>query len=207
MNSQMLVFITIAAVLTVTPGADMALVTKNVITRGRTSAFFTSFGIVLGCMIHATLSALGLSAVLSRSATLFEVVKLAGAFYLIYIGAVSLWGNSAPPVNPEFQERTGERRLRSFTEGLFTNLLNPKVALFYLTFLPQFIAAGEPVLKKSLLLALIHVVMGLAWLITFASLLDRMRGVFSRSSVRRKLETVTGGLLIAFGLKLAIAKR
>jgi threonine/homoserine/homoserine lactone efflux protein len=148
---------------------------------------------------------------LSRSATLFEVVKLVGAFYLIYIGAVSLWsgirGNSAPPVNAEFPERTGERRLRSFTEGLFTNLLNPKVALFYLTFLPQFIAAGEPVLKKSLLLALIHVVMGLAWLIIFASLLDRMRGVFSRSSVRRKLETVTGGLLIAFGLKLAIAKR
>jgi len=211
MNSQMLVFITIAAVLTVTPGADTALVTKNVITRGRTSAFFTSFGIVLGCMIHATLSALGLSAVLSRSATFFEVVKLVGAFYLIYIGAVSLWsgirGNSAPPVNAEFQERTTERRLRSFTEGLFTNLLNPKVALFYLTFLPQFIAAGEPVLKKSLFLALLHVVMGLAWLITFASLLDKMRGLFSRSSVRRKLETVSGGLLIAFGLKLAIAKR
>jgi threonine/homoserine/homoserine lactone efflux protein len=207
----MLVFITIAAVLTVTPGADMALVTKNVITRGRTSAFFTSLGIVLGCMIHATLSALGLSAVLSRSTTLFEVVKLVGAFYLIYIGAVSLWsgirGSQAAPVNAEFPLQTEERRLRSFTEGLFTNLLNPKVALFYLTFLPQFIAVGEPVLKKSLLLALIHVVMGLAWLIIFASLLDKLRGVFSRSSVRRKLETVTGGLLIAFGLKLAIAKR
>ena len=211
MNSQMLVFITIAAVLTVTPGADMALVTKNVITRGRTSAFFTSFGIVLGCMIHATLSALGLSAVLSRSATLFEVVKLVGAFYLIYIGAVSLWagirGNQAAPVNAEFPAQAEERRFRSFTEGLFTNLLNPKVALFYLTFLPQFITAGEPVLKKSLLLALIHVAMGLAWLIIFASLLHKLRGVFSRSSVRRKLETVTGGLLIAFGLRLAIAKR
>ena len=81
------------------------------------------------------------------------------------------------------------------------------MALFYLTFLPQFIAAGEPVLKKSLLLALLHVVMGLAWLIIFASLLHKLRGVFSRSSVRCKLETVTGGLLIAFGLKLAIAKR
>jgi threonine/homoserine/homoserine lactone efflux protein len=210
MNSQMLVFIAIAAVLTITPGADTALVTKNVITRGRTSAFFTTFGIVLGCLIHATLSALGLSAILNRSATLFEAVKLVGACYLIYIGAVSLWsgirGNHGAPVNAEFSVEPRERRLRSFTEGLFTNLLNPKVALFYLTFLPQFIAPGEPVLKKSLLLALIHVFMGLAWLVTFASLLHQLRGVFSRSSVRHNLETVTGGLLIAFGLKLAIAK-
>src|SRR5258708_19981768 len=99
MNSQMLVFIIIAAVLTITPGADMALVTKNVITRGRTSAFFTSFGIVLGCMIHATLSALGLSAVLSRSATLFELVKLFGAFSLIYTGTLTLWSptRGTPP--------------------------------------------------------------------------------------------------------------
>jgi RhtB (resistance to homoserine/threonine) family protein len=207
----MLIFLTIAAVLTVTPGADMALVTKNVITRGRAAAFMTILGICLGCLIHATLSGLGLSVILSRSAALFEVVKLAGAVYLIYIGVGSLRsalrGERAPGSISEPKEISGERRLRSFTEGLFTNLLNPKVALFYLTFLPQFIAPGEPVLRKSILLALIHVGMGLVWLTIFISLLQALSGVFSRSSVRRKLEAVTGGLLIAFGLKLAVAKR
>ncbi len=211
MNSQMLVFIAIAAVLTVTPGADMALVTKNVLTRGRAAAFSTTLGICLGCLTHATLSALGLSAILSRSTVLFEAVKLAGAVYLIYIGAMSLWSgfhrHDADKSTTGSLSGLSERRLRSFTEGLFTNLLNPKVALFYLTFLPQFIAPGEPVLKKSLFLALIHVGMGLVWLIAFASLLDKLGKLFSRSSVRRKLEAVTGGLLIAFGLKLAFAKR
>jgi threonine/homoserine/homoserine lactone efflux protein len=207
----MLMFLMIAAALTVTPGADMALVTKNVITRGCAAAFMTTLGICLGCLVHATLSGLGLSAILSRSATLFEVVKLAGAVYLIYIGATSLWsairGQRVQSVADQPQNITGDRRMRSFTEGLFTNLLNPKVALFYLTFLPQFIAPGEAVLRKSLFLALIHVAMGLVWLTIFISLLHTLSGVFSRSSVRRKLEAITGGLLITFGLKLAFAKR
>jgi RhtB (resistance to homoserine/threonine) family protein len=211
MNSQMLVFLTIAAVLTVTPGADMALVTKNVITRGRAAGFMSTLGIALGCLIHATLSGLGLSVILNRSAALFEMVKLAGAVYLLYIGASSLWsavrGEHGPSPSAGPKEASDERRLRSFAEGLFTNLLNPKVALFYLTFLPQFIAPGEPVLRKSLFLALIHVGMGIVWLSVFIALLHRLSGVFSRSSVRRKLEAVTGGLLIAFGLKLAVAKR
>ncbi|HEV2690533.1 MAG TPA: LysE family translocator [Bryobacteraceae bacterium] len=207
----MLVFLTIAAVLTITPGADMALVTKNVIARGRAAAFFTTLGICLGCLTYATLSALGLSALLDRSVTLFNVFKLAGAAYLIYIGGMSLWSGLrskyTPTADGEPQPELCPRRLRSFTEGLFTNLLNPKVGLFYLTFLPQFIAPGEPVLRKSLLLASIHVAMGLVWLTIFASLLHTMSGVFSRSSVRRRLEALTGGLLIAFGLKLAFAKR
>ena len=211
MNSQMILFVTIAAVLTIIPGADMALVTKNVIARGQMSAFFTTLGIALGCLVHATLSALGLAAVLARSAALFEAVKFAGAIYLIYIGGASLWSaihtkNKLSPPDVT-QAASSDRRLRSFSEGLLTNLLNPKVALFYLTFLPQFIAAGEPVLKKSLMLATIHVGMGIIWLIFFASMLHAMSGLFSRSAVRRRLEAFTGGLLIAFGLKLALAKR
>jgi threonine/homoserine/homoserine lactone efflux protein len=211
MNPQWIIFLSITAVLTITPGADTALVTRNTIARGRLAAFFTTLGICLGCLTHATLSALGLAAVLNRSEVWFNTVKLAGAIYLIYIGATSLWSairhrqHQAELAQPP-PEITGQR-LRSFTEGLFSNLLNPKVMLFYFTFLPQFIAPGEPLLKKSLLLALIHVAMGLVWLTVFASLLHTMRGIFSRSAIRRRLEAVTGGLLIAFGLKLAFAKR
>lgn len=207
MNAQFAVFLTIAAVLTITPGADTALVTKNVIARGRMSAFFTTLGIALGCLTHATLSALSL--VLRQSTALFETVKFAGAVYLIYIGAASLLSalRNKSTAQVAAPQATGERRLRSFAEGLLTNLLNPKVALFYLTFLPQFISAGEPVLRKSLFLASIHVVMGTVWLTLFAFLLHAMSGLFSRSSLRRKLEAITGGLLIAFGLKLALAER
>src|SRR5438874_11142441 len=91
------------------------------------------------------------------------------------------------------------RPLRSFIEGYGTNLLNPKVSIFYLTFLPQFISAGEPVFRKSMLLASIHIFMGLVWLTVYAALLDRISGWLLRSAIRRRLEAITGGLLIAFG--------
>src|SRR5262249_50642636 len=162
--------------------------------RGRTAAFFTTFGICLGCLCHATASALGLSVVLRESVRLYEWVKLAGAAYLIYIGGRSLWsasrnregfaaGEGRLAARPgEIQHVASSLKLRSFSEGLFTNLLNPKVAIFYLTFLPQFIAPGEPVLRKSLLLACIHVSMGLIWLCSYAILLDRMSSVLARPS-------------------------
>ena len=211
MDSRFVAFLGIAALLTIIPGADTALVTKNAITRGRTAAFFTTFGICLGCLCHATASALGLSVILRESARLYEWVKLAGAAYLVYIGARSLWAARSkvdPAVTPSTFGANGVQTglLRSFTEGLFTNLLNPKVAIFYLTFLPQFIAPGESVLRKSLFLASIHVLMGLAWLCTYSVLLDRMSSVLTRPSVKRKLEAFTGAVLVAFGLRLAMER-
>jgi threonine/homoserine/homoserine lactone efflux protein len=211
MDSRFIAFLGIAALLTIIPGADTALVTKNALSRGRTAAFFTTFGICLGCLCHATASALGLSVVLRESARAFEWVKLAGAAYLIYIGARSLWAARNDPkmelVATPAASCTNGGLLRSFSEGLFTNLLNPKVALFYLTFLPQFIAPGESVLRKSLFLASIHVLMGLAWLCSYAMLLDRMSSVLTRPALKRKLEAFTGAVLVAFGLRLALERR
>lgn len=211
MDSRFVAFLGIAALLTIIPGADTALVTKNAISRGRSAAFFTTFGICLGCLCHATASALGLSIVLRESARLYEWVKLAGATYLVYIGARALWSSRnqdrGTALNDVLAKGTRAGLLRSFGEGLFTNLLNPKVAIFYLTFLPQFIAAGESVLKKSLLLASIHVLMGLVWLLSYATLLDRMGAVLTRPAVRRRLEAFTGAVLVAFGLKLAIDRK
>jgi threonine/homoserine/homoserine lactone efflux protein len=211
MDSRFIAFLGIAALLTIIPGADTALVTKNALSRGRTATFFTTFGICLGCLCHATASALGLSVVLRESARAYEWVKLAGAAYLIYIGARSLWAARNNPkmdlANTAAASGTNGGLLRSFSEGLFTNLLNPKVALFYLTFLPQFIAPGESVLRKSLFLAGIHVLMGLAWLCSYAMLLDRMSSVLARPAVKRKLEAFTGAVLVAFGLRLAFERR
>ena len=210
MDSRFLAFLSIAALLTIIPGADTGLVTKNAITRGRTAAFFTTFGICLGCLCHATASALGLSVVLRESARVYELVKLIGAAYLVYIGVRALWAARKPYAVEHGAAFAVEQRRGvwvSFVEGLFTNLLNPKVAVFYLTFLPQFIAPGENVLRKSLFLASIHVLMGLIWLCSYTTLLDRMSAVLTRPSVRRKLEAFTGAVLVAFGLRLAMERR
>ena len=94
-----------------------------------------------------------------------------------------------------------------FAQGLFTNLLNPKAAVFYLTFLPQFVAPERPVLPQSIFLATTHVLMGLAWLTLYARFIDRMAAVLLTDRVKRRIEAVTGAVLMALGIRLALAKR
>jgi threonine/homoserine/homoserine lactone efflux protein len=207
-DAPMLAFIGVAALLTIAPGADTALVTRNTLLGGRRSGFFTTIGICLGCLIHATASALGLSAILLTSARAFEIVKWTGAAYLIYLGAQGLLRRTGTGLK---EESAGEERsanpARNFSQGLLTNVLNPKVAIFYLTFLPQFIAAGEPVLRKSLTLASIHITMGFVWLCAYASFLGAMGAVLQRENVKRRIETITGAVLLGLGVRLAFAKR
>ena len=218
MDPQLAAFVILSAVLTVTPGADMALVTRHALASGRGAAFRCTLGICLGVAIHAGLSALGLSAVLSRSARLFEIVKLLGAGYLIYLGLRTLWESRrameqpAPSEAGELERPLASRpparaAVRAFGEGLLTNLMNPKVALFYVTLLPQFIAPGDAVLAKSLSLAAIHITFGLIWLTWYAYLLGRLRVFLGRAPVRRWLERLTGAVLIALGVRLAWERR
>ena len=210
MSPRFLVFLGIAALLVVTPGADMALVTKTALGRGRTAAFFTTLGICLGCLIHAVASAVGLSIILARSALAFDVVKVAGACYLIFLGIQGLRGSSEPKAAAEAAPEARRHplgRLRSFVEGLLTNVLNPKVALFYLTFLPQFILQDDPILPQSLLLAGVHISMGLVWLSLYAAFISRLGAVLGRSAVKRRIEALTGAVLIALGVRLAFEKR
>ena len=214
-DPQILTFIGVALVLTLTPGADTMLVMRNVLARGSRAGIMTTLGICSGLFVHATLSALGLSFILVRSATAFEVVKFVGACYLIFLGLRSLWqllrarhaaGERAViDDQPAGQQKAGA--LRSFREGLLTNILNPKVAIFYLAFLPQFMHRGDPVLAKSLLLAAIHFTLGVLWLSLVAIFLGRVRVFVTRSSVRRGLEAVAGTVLIAFGIRLALTQR
>jgi RhtB (resistance to homoserine/threonine) family protein len=198
-------FVSITLLLTLTPGADTALVTKNALSRGFRAAIYTTCGICLGCWIHASASALGLSVILAQSATVFEIVKLAGAAYLVYIGIQSLY-NARKPAALEFAGHAASRG-RSFSEGLLTNLLNPKVAIFYLTFLPQFIRPGDSVFFKSVALATIHVAMGFVWLSVVAAFLERIGSWIRAHRIREKLEAITGLLLIALGIRLAFEKR
>ena len=205
-DPSLLAFIGIAALLTVLPGVDMALVAKVTLQDGRRAAFFTSLGISSGLPVHATASALGLSLILSTSAEAFTVVKIAGAAYLTYLGVQSFrrsFERGLPGAGTAGPGRT--RRGHAFLIGFLNNVLNPKVALFYLTFLPQFIEPGDNVLLRSLLLAAIHVVLGIAWLTTYAYAIDRIGALVQ--GARRGLERATGVALVGLGVRLALERR
>jgi RhtB (resistance to homoserine/threonine) family protein len=207
MDPHILMFLGLAVVLTITPGADTALVTKNTLSHGRPAALATTLGISTGLMVHATMSGLGLSAILNESALAFEIVKWIGAAYLVFIGVRSLFGKghlAAAHAEPPKEAGSGRQVWRrAYTQGLLTNVLNPKVALFYLTLLPQFMVPGDPVLLKSLLLAGIHITLGLIWLSTYAYFLSRLSDLLMQPTVRQRLERVTGLLLLALGVRLA----
>jgi threonine/homoserine/homoserine lactone efflux protein len=133
-------------------------------------------------------------------------VKLAGAAYLFYLGAKALLSAWRMPESVEALPADPERKRSCYLQGLLTNVLNPKVAAFYLAFLPQFIQPGDNVPVKSALLVGIHYGMGLVWLSTVAFSVGRMSGFLSRSRVRRWLDGVVGGVMMAFGLRLALAR-
>jgi threonine/homoserine/homoserine lactone efflux protein len=204
-DSRLVAFIGVAAVLTILPGADMALVTRNVLALGRRGAMLTIVGICSGCLIHATASALGVSAILATSATAYNVLKTIGAAYLVWMGVQSIRSASGPAVGPaSIRDRSN---VGPFLQGFLTDVLNPKVAIFYLTFLPQFISPGEPVLRRSLFLAGVHIVIGLVWLTAYAWFIGKLGVVLTRPRVKASLERATGAVLIAFGARLAWERR
>jgi threonine/homoserine/homoserine lactone efflux protein len=204
-DGSILAFVGIAALLTMLPGADMALVAKVTLLEGRRAAFFASLGICAGLPVHATASALGLSLILATSAEAFTAVKFAGAAYLAYLGVRTIRDSLRPAADPLVRAAPGSGRRAAFSQGFLSNVLNPKVALFYLTFLPQFISPGDNVLAKSLLLAGIHAMLGLIWLPLYAYAIDRI-GVLIRGA-RRWLERVSGAALIGLGVRLALERR
>jgi len=163
-----------------------------------------TFGICSGLLVHATASALGMSVILATSAQAFTIVKLAGAAYLGYLGVQALRSSFRQDAT---EVPSSRRRANPFLQGVLSNVLNPKVAVFYLTFLPQFMAPGDNVLARSLAFAVAHSVMGVIWLSAYAYVLSRVSAVLGSSGVRRWLERVTGGVLIALGVRLALERR
>jgi threonine/homoserine/homoserine lactone efflux protein len=212
-DSRLWAFFVVATLLAVTPGADTLLVVRNVLTRGRVAALLTVAGIASGCVVHAVLSAVGVSLILVRSAEAFAVLRFCGAAYLIALGAQSVrrwWrvDDGAPAAaGPGAAGPRSSRRLRSFVEGLLTNVLNPKVGIFYLAFLPQFVAPGDPVLERSLLLAALHIGIGVVWLSTLSFGVGRIRPLVESRLWRARLEGASGAVLIALGVRLAGARR
>ncbi len=204
-EASLLAFVPLAALLTLTPGADTLLVVKNVLGRGPASGLVAALGICSGLFVHAAASALGLSVILARSAEAYHLVRLAGAAYLVWLGLSTLrrcWKGSgrageAPAARPASWSA-------SFREGFFSNVLNPKAGVFYLSILPQFIAPGDNVLAASWVLAAIHGAMALLWLGVLSLFLDRMGAWVSGPRLRRRMEAASGGVLALLGIGLAL---
>jgi threonine/homoserine/homoserine lactone efflux protein len=206
----LLPFLVGSILVTVIPGADMALVTRQVLVGGTALAQKTIFGNVTGIVVHGVALAVGLSALIVASATAYTAVKLAGAAYLVWLGVQALRA-SRHPAAPESADDAPAQSIvaprRAFLQGLISTVLNPKPALFFLTFLPQFVDRDAPVLPQTMTLAAIHVVVGLVWLSAYARLVQRARGLLTAPRVKAWLERTTGAVLIAFGLRVAVERR
>lgn len=206
MDGLTLAFIPVAAILTITPGSDTMLVVNNTLTRSTTDGLCTVAGINAGLLIHALASALGLSMILMNSAAAFEMVKMAGALYIIYLGIQSL-RSSRKQDNTEFAEAKSSKGVAaSIREGFLTNVLNPKVAIFYLALLPQFISPADDILRKSLMLMTIHFSMGILWFSFLTLALGRLRHLVSNGKFKKRLEAISGIIFIALGLKMALSR-
>jgi threonine/homoserine/homoserine lactone efflux protein len=191
-------FAIFAAVLAITPGLDTMLVLRTTALGGRRAGLSAVVGIALGCLVWAVASALGVTAVLAASRLAFEVLRWAGVVYLCYLGVRALLRKST--VEPAAASSGGIRT------GLTTNLLNPKVGVFYLSVMPQFLPAGLPVLAGSLLLGAIHIGLGAVWLTLLVLVSHRAAGLLKRPTVRRRLEQLSGVVFLGFGLRLALER-
>ena len=200
-------FLVAIIILTLTPGLDTALVIRNTTRNGSMHGCITSLGICCGLFVHATLSAIGISAILLQSAELFHVMKWIGAAYLVYLGVISLIGVWKGEGNLEIGNISVKQAAsvkRSFREGLLSNVLNPKTAVFYLAFLPQFINPAYSPLLQSLLMASIHFFIAMVWQCGMATMVHSAKNWVQNSSAMKWMEGITGVVLVSLGLKLAL---
>ena len=201
----LIAFLIAASILTVTPGVDTVLVLRSAASGGRRAGTFAAAGIAMGCLAWGAMVSIGLGALLAASEFAFTVLKWAGAAYLLYLGVRLIWH---PHAGPDLSGAAPANALpwQALKQGLLTNLLNPKVGIFYVTLLPQFIPADVNVSAFSLLLASIHVVLGLAWFAALIAATVPIGRYLRRPGVNAALNRLTGGVFVMFGAKLALSR-
>jgi len=203
-HSSLLLFVTGAAVLLVIPGPAVTYVVSRSIGHGRAAGLVSVMGIVVGTLFHVVTATLGLSALLASSALAFQFVKYLGAAYLIYLGIRTLRRDDSELL----QAANGDRRLlHIFVQGALVNVLNPKTALFFLAFLPQFVdpSLGHPglqIFELGVLFALMGWCSDSVWALLAGTVADRFRSSFR---LRRAQRNISGGALIALGLASAFS--
>jgi len=214
--SNMLAFLGAAVLLAMTPGPSTLVVLRQALRNGRRTAFATTLGNATGLMTWAVAAAFGLTALVAASQVAYDVIRILGAIVLAVLGIQSLLRARRGHDDDFAKEAASDAAhgaadtpsgWRAYRTGILTNLTNPKAAVFIVSFLPQFVPAHAPVFITILLLAAIHGVISISWYNILAWMVSRARQVFMRSSVRRRLEQISGLVLLGFGVRLAVEHR
>ncbi|MFD9942002.1 LysE family translocator [Nonomuraea sp. NPDC059023] len=193
---MLLTFSVTALIMIMIPGPDAALIMRSSLAHGRTAGLLTMTGGLLGLGVHAVAAAIGLSALLAASPAAFSVLRWLGVAYLFWLGVQGLRARAVVAPIAEPATGTGLRHVRN---GFLSNLLNPKVLLFFVTFLPQFMEGAAPMLLSAIFAALYAL-----WFSFYNVVVDRVGALLRRPKVRARVERVTGVLLVGFALRLAV---
>lgn len=201
---NLIAFTFAATLLTLTPGLDTALILRTATVEGKQQALRAALGINAGCLLWGAAVAFGLGALIAVSELAFNLLKYCGAAYLCWLGLNMLLRprRSLSPVETASRPNTSW-----FLKGMMGNVLNPKIGVFYVSFLPQFIPQGEPLIAWTFGLVSIHVVIGLLWSVTLIAATRPLAGVLRRGKVVEWMDRATGLIFIMFAARLALSKR
>ncbi|EJR61821.1 homoserine/Threonine efflux protein [Bacillus cereus VD115] len=208
MIENYLLFIIMSICLIILPGPDTAMATKNTLVAGKMGGVKTVFGTCVALLIHTLAAVIGLSALIVKSALLFSIFKYVGALYLIYIGIKALLAvKNKEGVNTNDVSINNDKEYTScFRQGFLTNLLNPKIAVFFLTFLPQFLNPSHNTFIQLLVMGLTYLVLTVIWFAFYIFLIDKISAFMKKPKTQRYIQGLTGIVLIGFGIKLALEK-
>jgi len=205
-DAQLIAFAGVSLLLAVTPGPDMAVVTKNALAHGRRGVVLTTSGIALALVVWVTATAIGLSALLRTSGGVLFALKLVGACYLAYLGIRALLDSRQRPADLLAGVPAAAGAGSVFRQGFLSAISNPKLGVFFVTFLPQFVLPGQPVLARLLELGVTFAVIGWIWMNVYGIFVTRLRDVITTPRVRQWMQRVTGVVLLGFGARLALER-
>jgi threonine/homoserine/homoserine lactone efflux protein len=206
MDTQLLAFAGVSLLLAVTPGPDMAVVTRNALAHGRRGVALTTSGIALALVIWVTATAVGLSALLRTSGEVLFLLKIVGASYLAYLGVRTLLESRARPADLLAATPPAAPAHAVLRQGFLSAISNPKLGVFFVTFLPQFVLPGQPVLPRLLELGVTFALIGWIWMNVYGLFVTRLRQVITAPRVRQWMQRVTGVVLLGFGARLALER-
>ncbi|WP_411383229.1 LysE family translocator [Pseudomonas sp. L7] len=201
---NLIAFTLAATLLTITPGLDTALILRTSAVEGRKQGLRAALGINAGCLLWGAAVAFGLGALIAVSELAYDILKYCGAAYLAWLGVNMLL---RPRQSLAPAEAEGRPAANWFLKGMMGNLLNPKVGIFYVSFLPQFIPQGQPLIAWTFGLVGIHVLLGLIWAVGLISATQSMAGVLRKGKVIQWMDRVTGMVFVLFAARLALSRR
>ncbi|MEU6573271.1 LysE family translocator [Streptomyces sp. NPDC046805] len=200
-------FVGAAFLIAMVPGPSTAVILRRAVVNGRGTGMATVLGNECGVLLWGLAAAFGLSAVLLASQVAYDAMRIFGAAVLVWMGARALWQarrSGGTGTDEEAEEAPAVSRRRACRQGLVTNFANPKAGVFAVSFLPQFVPHGAPVLPMLIAFSVIWAVVDLIWYVPLVWLAGRARGLLRRQSVRRRMEQISGTVLVALGLRLAL---